>query len=224
MKGKKASLSHRILKSHFFGECVASFIKGLVALISKTLRWDIKGFENLAPYLHNNSQAPLIIVLWHSDLFLLPPLYRKIFQKRPASILISKSRDGAIPTLLAQKYENTSVVRVGHLLRHEALKIALEKLADGRCLVITPDGPRGPANRVKGGAIFAAKKSGIPIFPLSWNASGTIRLSSWDRFKIPLFFSRISCQIKAPIQIPRDMEDSLAQKLVEQALGCDDTR
>jgi hypothetical protein len=68
--------------------------------------------------------------------------------------------------------------------------------------VITPDGPRGPRFKFKPGALLLAQMSGRPILPMSYAASHAW-LIKWDRFVIPMPFSRIAIAIGAPCYVPR---------------------
>ena len=69
-------------------------------------------------------------------------------------------------------------------------------------LVITPDGPRGPRFKFKPGALLLAQMSGRPILPMSYAASHAW-LIKWDRFVIPVPFSRIAIAIGPPVYVPR---------------------
>jgi len=66
-----------------------------------------------------------------------------------------------------------------------------EVLSSGRDVLITPDGPRGPAYELGRGIIFLAQKSGAPIQPINIEYSSCWRVSSWDKFIIPRPFSRV---------------------------------
>jgi lysophospholipid acyltransferase (LPLAT)-like uncharacterized protein len=68
--------------------------------------------------------------------------------------------------------------------------------------VITPDGPRGPRFKFKPGALLLAQMSGRPILPMSYAASRAW-LIKWDRFVIPMPFSRIAIAIGRPRYVPR---------------------
>ena len=53
------------------------------------------------------------------------------------------------------------------------------------------DGPRGPGRIVKPGIIFAALKLGVPIVPTTTSARPALLFkSAWDRYLLPLPFSR----------------------------------
>jgi lysophospholipid acyltransferase (LPLAT)-like uncharacterized protein len=104
--------------------------------------------------------------LWHNRLLIFPFVLRRFFPNRRGAALISASRDG---DLLADAI----------------------KLASGRDVVITPDGPRGPAYELGPGIIFLAQKSGAAVLPVNMEYSSCWRLKSWDRFILPRPFSKV---------------------------------
>jgi lysophospholipid acyltransferase (LPLAT)-like uncharacterized protein len=73
---------------------------------------------------------------------------------------------------------------------------------DGISPIITPDGPRGPRFKFKMGAILLAQMSGRPMLPMAYAASRAW-LVKWDKFVIPVPFSRIAVAIGAPRYVPR---------------------
>jgi lysophospholipid acyltransferase (LPLAT)-like uncharacterized protein len=81
--------------------------------------------------------------------------------------------------------------------------------------VITPDGPRGPRFRFKPGALLLAQMSGRAILPMSYAASRAW-LIKWDKFVIPLPFSRIAIAIGPPRYVPRAMSAAALTQLQGQ--------
>lgn len=55
---------------------------------------------------------------------------------------------------------------------------------------LTPDGPRGPARRCKRGILTLAEEGNALVLPSSSSSSRPRFLNSWDRFLLPLPFSR----------------------------------
>jgi len=76
-----------------------------------------------------------------------------------------------------------------------------QMLASGRDVVITPDGPRGPAYELGPGIVFLAQKSGATVLPMNLEYSGSWRLGSWDRFIIPKPFSKVRVLISRPLRV-----------------------
>lgn len=55
--------------------------------------------------------------------------------------------------------------------------------------MVTPDGPKGPAQVAKMGVIQLARASGLPIVPLTFGCSKK-HFASWDQFMVPYPWSR----------------------------------
>jgi lysophospholipid acyltransferase (LPLAT)-like uncharacterized protein len=76
-------------------------------------------------------------------------------------------------------------------------------LQEGYDVAIAPDGPRGPRFKVQPGVIQLARITGFPIFPFTFSAFPRKVLQSWDRFIIPLPFSRGVFVFGEPILVDR---------------------
>jgi hypothetical protein len=96
------------------------------------------------------------------------------------------------------------------------LRRILKALKSGEVVGMTPDGPRGPRMRISDGIVQAAKLAGVPIFPLTYSASNRRVFGSWDRFVLPLPFSKGVFSWGDPIHIGRDLDDTgLEEKRLE---------
>jgi lysophospholipid acyltransferase (LPLAT)-like uncharacterized protein len=92
----------------------------------------------------------------------------------------------------------------------------------GHDLALTPDGPRGPARRVKTGALAVAQLTGLPLIPMAVGASSAWRLSSWDSFLVPRPFSDVRVGYREPMWVPRDAGRAELERLgVELARALD---
>jgi len=196
----------------FWSRCRAIFLKWLYRLYVLTLRITISGLENTEKALQE-SPSGAIFLLWHDSL-IVSPLLDKLFKKHSLCALISKSRDGTIPSDFALQF-NFSVLRVGHKERAQALRICCNLLSQGTNLLITPDGPRGPRREIKPGALFAAKKAQAPLIPIVYKASREWRLKSWDRFRIPLPFSRVHITF-LPSATASDETETIMQNMIQE--------
>lgn len=67
----------------------------------------------------------------------------------------------------------------------------VEWVRKGYDVAITPDGPRGPRCRVQPGLVKLAEKTGVPILPIRVVYHRAHVLRTWDRFLIPMPFSRV---------------------------------
>jgi lysophospholipid acyltransferase (LPLAT)-like uncharacterized protein len=127
--------------------------------------------------------------------------------------LISPSVDGELGAMMVRRFG-------GHVIRGSststgarALRDYYEALVkDGVSPVITPDGPRGPRFEFKPGAILLAQMSARPILPMAYAASRAW-LMKWDKFVLPVPFSRIVIAIGAPRYVPRVMDAAAIERL-----------
>ena len=150
---------------------------GISALV-KTLRFKWSG-------------SPLpdkcIIAFWHSKM-----LAGWYISKEHAVALVSPSKDGDYLTSVLEKWRYTVVRGSSSKKGMEALEEAMVMISSGNAkrIIITPDGPRGPAEIMKRGAFIAANELGLPLIFLHINYRSSYKLTkSWDTFEIPLPFS-----------------------------------
>ena len=69
---------------------------------------------------------------------------------------------------------------------------------------ITPDGPRGPLMRAKGGAVLVAQQSGAPLVAVSGSVKRARLLATWDRFLLAWPFNRGVILFGEPILVAPD--------------------
>ena len=139
-----------------------------------------------------------IAAIWHSRILIFGYIYRHT----PAAVLVSRSEDGEIiaRVLKSQGFDPVrgSTNRGG--LR--ALAVLIKRVRRGQTAVITPDGPRGPRYRVQPGVITLAKKTGVPILPMTYSAAHRHVFASWDRFLLPRPFTRCRVVYGKPVYVP----------------------
>jgi len=160
----------------------------LLQVWSHTIRFEI---EDRGKILQAAVSERFIGAAWHNRLLLLPFAIRRFITQRQGAALISASRDGAWLANLVHRF-GFSVVRGSSSRKGAAAMLQLaDVIASGHDVVITPDGPRGPAYRPGGGIILLAQKTGARIVPLNLEFSACWRLRSWDRFILPRPFTRV---------------------------------
>ena len=88
-------------------------------------------------------------------------------------------------------------------------------LEEGSDIIITPDGPRGPCYTLSPGLIFLAQKTGAPVSRIDVEYSRYWELKSWDRFRIPKPFSRVTITLSRaePIE-PTDSDAAFEESRV----------
>ena len=159
-----------------------------------------------------------IFAFWHARMLPLVFTHRR----RGIAVLVSRHRDGE---LIAG-----TIARLGYVTARgsstrggeEGLREMLALGARGRFLGISPDGPRGPAERVKPGLVYLASRTGFPVVPVAAAARSAWVFRSWDRFRVPRPFTRVVVAHGAPLAIPPALTESEAaawRERVEAALG-----
>lgn len=161
-------------------------------------------FVNAEPLFHIwDSGKSFILALWHDELF--PAIFApKRIGKFSLITMASQSSDGefisSVLKRLGYEVARGSSSRGGlKALLHIAHAMQKKKI----CPAITVDGPRGPRHQVKEGIIFLAQRAGVPIIPMRCHASRKkIFLKSWDKFQLPLPFSKVEVVFGDPVCIP----------------------
>jgi lysophospholipid acyltransferase (LPLAT)-like uncharacterized protein len=122
----------------------------------------------------------------------------------PIDLLISRHRDGELLARTVGHFGFDTIRGSSSRGGGGALREMMRSLKVGKCIGFTPDGPRGPRMRVAEGIISIAKLSGVPIVPACYAISRRKVLASWDRFTVPLPFSRGIYIWAQPILIDRN--------------------
>lgn len=90
----------------------------------------------------------------------------------------------------------------------------------GASAAIAVDGPKGPPGLVKGGVVYLASAVRTQIVPISCAASRAISLRrSWDRFIVPLPWSRVVVVRGEPIELERRARPESIEPARQQLQG-----
>jgi len=77
------------------------------------------------------------------------------------------------------------------------IRKSLDILKNSNQLFLIGDGSRGPAKKLQPGALYFSKKSKLPLIFIDCDTSRKIVMKkSWDKFEIPLPFSKIQINLK----------------------------
>jgi lysophospholipid acyltransferase (LPLAT)-like uncharacterized protein len=160
-----------------------SLLPFLIRVLVSTLRLKVTNESAL------NKQA--VFIFWHSQML----AGWSLFKNKKSCALVSQSKDGEILSALLKKW-NYKVSRGSSSKGgKEALKDLTDAAKNGYNIIITPDGPRGPAMQIKNGALIVSNECNIPIIPVKITYySKKILLKSWDKFEIPYPFTK--CEVK----------------------------
>jgi lysophospholipid acyltransferase (LPLAT)-like uncharacterized protein len=164
---------------------------------------------------HLEHQPQYIIVFWHAHLLLM--LHSRF--RRPIVVMSSQHRDAEYIVRVYERYGVECVRGSSTRGGTAALRGFIQKAKNGRTLVFTPDGPKGPARIVKEGVIAAARMTGLPLVPVAFAAKRKKLLGSWDRMVIPYPFSKALYLYGEPLVVPRDADAEEWRLKLEQTLN-----
>ena len=193
---------------------VAWLIFVLIRTVSTTLRYRR---DDRSGFIKEPASGPAIYCVWHNRLALCMPAYFdyvKKYSRAPGfAAMVSASKDGGFLTGILECF-NVQPVRGSSSRRGPQALLELTTWAErGYDLAITPDGPRGPIYVVQPGVMSLAQITGLPIVPVSYSVNWKIRAKSWDRFQIPLPFSRCEMIYEKPIYVPREATEAEREQL-----------
>ena len=231
-KSTTRCISKHMLKSIFqsaFVQTILGFvIWAYMSLISHTTRWTLEGEEKIRDIW--DSDEGLILLAWHSRIMMLPVLQNKLRKRwdnptRRASIMISHSRDGAFVAKSA-KMLGLNVVRgsasnkkkdkkQGRISRFNRNR---QMCGNGDLVCITPDGPRGPREKMGLGAIKIAQRSGAPILVWAPAVRPSKKLNTWDKFSLPRLFGSGALVFDGPIYPTLEMDSEDLRIHIENRL------
>jgi lysophospholipid acyltransferase (LPLAT)-like uncharacterized protein len=164
------------------------------------------------------ARAPsLVPCYWHQhQLYCGKFLVEQRARGLTAGWLISPSVDGELGAMVVRRLGAAVIRGSSTHTGARALRDYYQALVkDNISPVITPDGPRGPRFKFKPGALLLSQMSGRPILPMSYAASRAW-LIKWDKFVIPMPFSRIAIALGAPCYVPRVTDVAALERLQTQ--------
>ena len=186
--------------------------------IAETLTFEV--IDN-ARILRSKIRPPLVWTFWHNRMFLIPYVHQLWLPDVPGCILSSPSGDGQIIADVCAEFRLEAVRGSSSRKGMSALMSLAELVKKGYDVGITPDGPRGPCYRLNPGPLKLAQLTGAHIMPITVQYERAIRFKTWDRFQLPLPFSKVRLILGETMPIPRRMseEDFEAKRLeIEQIM------
>ena len=158
--------------------------------------------------------VPILFTLWHGRMLLSIQAHRH----EGIVTMASRSKDGEIIALWLER-NGYAVVR-GSTTRGggQALREMVRHVRSGRHAALTVDGPTGPARVVQPGIVQLARLTGGWILPITSSSAKPRFLASWDRYLLPLPFSRNVVAYGEPFPIGDDLSDEEAARRITRAL------
>ena len=192
----------------------AAVVRLLIEAVAATQRFR---FEDESGLFEGASHSPAIFCIWHNRLALSLIVNRRFVRPRTCSqglaVLVSASKDGGFLARVLELF-GVQPVRGSSSRRGAQALLELTTWAErGYDLAITPDGPRGPCYVVQEGVISLAQLTGLPIVPVTFRLGWKWRLKSWDRFQVPIPFSRCDVKFAKPVRVPPEASSEKRKQL-----------
>ena len=177
----------RFLGDHFLNVGINALCKSL-----RIEKENYSVIENL-----NSKNQNYVLAFWHGTMIL--PWY--LHGAPSFAALTSKSKDGDLLAKILRKWQYQVVRGSSSTGGDVALGIMVDYARNKYSIAITPDGPQGPRQKFKAGAVITAKKSNIPVVLAGVGFKRKKILNNWDKFEIPYFFTKAKVVYSEPIYI-----------------------
>ncbi len=192
---RKILMIKNFLKYKYTQELLGWLISFYIKICFNTSLWYVKNDESIKKNLQKKKS--IIVCFWHNRMLMAPFCWN--YQTK-FKMLISKHRDGRIISNAVSHLGIDTISGSSNKNKISSAKKIIEELKIFNTVGITPDGPRGPKEKVKEGIISLQKKTNSIIIPLSYSARFKIKLKSWDSFLFVFPFNKFVAVWGNPIK------------------------
>jgi lysophospholipid acyltransferase (LPLAT)-like uncharacterized protein len=191
---------------------LAGIFVGLLRLLFCTLkltyREEVAGTDPFDPA----TSEQFLYCVWHDSVVM--PAFSGKHQK--TSALTSRHADGSFVARVLSRMGIKPIRGSTNRLSPTADRELVAAIGTGH-VVITPDGPRGPARQMSLGIVQLASRTGRRIVPTAYHAERCWRFpGSWTTLVVPHPFSRVLLVAGRPLFVPPGLD---RQQLREYADG-----
>ncbi|MBL8045229.1 MAG: DUF374 domain-containing protein [Anaerolineales bacterium] len=186
--------------------------------VARYFRWAVP-FQNITIHGQRPNSPSIIWITWHSANLLGLVSYARMPWAHACQSFISSGWTG----LVAQGWVEATGLTAARLPPEgtgnprAAMKQMVNALRQNMDVVVAVDGPHGPANVVKPGALWLARLTGCPIVPVGAAAQPVWRLPRWDKQQVPLPGARLRLVFAPPLYVARgeEIDDALCTKTAQ---------
>lgn len=173
----------------------------LLRITGLTWRYEVIAEEEVTPVVSGQKAGPEIYCFWHQCV--LP--CTQYFRNSGAVILVSRSFDGELIARILRMFGFGSVRGSSSRGASEGLLGLTRVIQSGHTAIFTADGPRGPIYQTKMGPIKLAQSTGAAIGAFHLEPEHAWKMRSWDRFMVPMPFTRICVSWAQWTRVPADL-------------------
>lgn len=178
-------------------------------LVYRTCRFSYSGPGE--DELEENRGNPIIVTSWHGMTMMVIALLINKFDPTTFAVIMPDDHRGDALEEFSRHF-GVDPIPI-HLAGDTTLRMGrklvglLKKIKTGKNFLIHPDGPAGPAYKVKPGISFIAQKTGTKILPLGCYCRNAYHLPRWDRYTLPLPFSKVHIHLGSLLRVPEDLKE-----------------
>ena len=199
------------MKKILFNYVLPYLLFGLVYLWCLTLR--SKNLNEKEERHFKSLTGPYILTLWHGRIFY---LFYYLRRHPDYFLLISPSEDGDLLASLARLMGYSVIRGSSYKKAVPAARSLIKVLRRNQRIIIIADGSRGPRCVAQSGSLQLAGITGAPVFPMTFGSKNKLVLNSWDKFIIPMPFTRCIVNFGSPITVARkSFEQDIEDKRLE---------
>ena len=198
----KKKIIKNLIAQHLLAFLTVIYIK-LVRITSIILEKNIQ-----SPEFYWKNNKPFILAFWHNQLLMISYCWRS---NSRVNILASGHSDGRFGAIVG-KYFKLNNIPTSSYEKSITLKPIFKLLKSSNYIGITPDGPRGPSQKVSDGIIKISKRTQVPIIPIGFASSKYKKLKSWDSFLVTKPFSKCAFVWGNSITIPKNCNENEIEK------------
>ena len=199
------------MKKILFNYLLPYILFGLIYIWCLTIR-----SKNLGEKEENhfkNLTGNYILTLWHGRIFY---LFYYLRRHPDYFLLISPSEDGDLLARLASLMGYSVIRGSSYKKAVPAARSLIKVLRNNQRIIIIADGSRGPRCVAQSGSVQLSGITGAPVFAMTFGSKNKMVLNSWDRFVIPMPFTRCILNFASPIYLPRkSSEQNIEDKRLE---------
>ena len=211
---KRILMIKNFLKHKYIQDLIGWLISFYIKICFHTSLWYVKNDQSIKTNLIKKKS--IIVCFWHGRMLMTPFCWN---YETKFKMLISEHRDGRIISNAVAHLGIETISGSSNKKKISSAKRIIEELHRFNVVGITPDGPRGPKEKVKEGIISLQKKTNSIIIPLSYSARFKIKLKSWDDFLFIFPFNKFVAVWGNPIKYDpnKDLKHNL--QLVDDELN-----
>ena len=191
----------RLIKNRFIQYILAIITALYIYIVRFTSKINVIDLD--IPKSFWNKKKPFILAFWHSQLMMISFTWS---ESSKINIIASEHSDGRFGSIVGSFFNLKNIPRSKKSSSASLIKI-FKLIKNNECIGITPDGPRGPNQKVSKGIIKLASSLNIPIIACGFWSSKNFQLKSWDKFLVTLPFSNCYFVWSKPIYIEKKINN-----------------